>query len=435
MLTRTGWLAAGGAVALLAAGRLFALDEAFVAGATIGVLVVLAAVGVALVRVRIDVARDLHPARVHAGASSSVVLEVRNRGRRRTPVLTLVDRVAGTRGARLAVAPLEREAATGAAYELPTDRRGLLAIGPLEVVVTDPFGLARARVPAAGVSELTVYPAVDDVAPVPLSSGTDPHAGRDQRNRLSPAGEEFFALREYVVGDDLRRVHWASTARRDELMVRQDELPWQGRATVFLDNRAGYRPDEALEPAVRAAASLVHAGRRHHQQVRLVTADGDDSGFAASHAQVEGVFERLAVVGTTPAHDLRVALDRLGRRAGGTLVLLLPADVVPEDLARLRRLGTRYGRVIAVLFEPSCWDPGAATPPRPHQGQVVRVTAAHPFPVAWSAHLSPQPGGGTRRPPGPSRTPASPGPTGPQGAVAATDGRPAAAPVVEVPAP
>lgn len=389
MLTRTGWLAAGGALALLAAGRLFALEEAFVAGATIAVLVALAALGVALVRVRIDVARELHPARVHAGVSSSVVLEVRNRGRRRTPVLTLVDRVAGTRGAHLAVAPLEREGVTGAAYELPTERRGLLAVGPLEVVVGDPFGLAQARVRAAGITELTVYPAVDDVAPVPLSSGTDPHAGRDQRRRLSPSGEEFFALREYVVGDDLRRVHWASTARRDQLMVRQDELPWQGRVTLFLDNRAGYRPDEALEPAVRAAASLVHAGRRHGQQLRLVTADGQDSGFVGSHAQVEGLFERLAVVGPTAGHDLVRALDRLGRAAGGTLVLLMPADVAPDDLARLRRLGTRYGRVLPVVFEASCWDAGAAPPARPLVGTAVRVSATVPFPEAWAAHLAP----------------------------------------------
>jgi len=45
-------------------------------------------------------------------------------------------------------------------------------------------------------------------------------------------GDDFYALRPYVVGDDMRKVHWPSTARRDELMVRQDELPWQGRVTI-----------------------------------------------------------------------------------------------------------------------------------------------------------------------------------------------------------
>lgn len=387
MLTRTGWLAAAGAAGLVLTGRLVAVDEAFLAGATIAVLVVLAALGVALVRLRLDVARELHPARVHAGTSSTVVLEVRNRGRRRTPVLTLVDRVSGTSGAHLGVAPLEREAATGASYDLPTERRGLLRVGPLEVHVTDPFGLAQARVQVTGVSELTVYPAIDDVAPVPMSSGTDPHAGRDLRSNLSPAGEEFFALREYVVGDDLRRVHWASTARRDHLLVRQDELPWQGRATCFLDTRAGYRPADALEPAVRAAASLVHAGRRRNQQLRLVTADGTDSGFSASNAQVEAIMERLAVVEATTHRDLGPALDRLGRNAGGTLVLLVPADIAPDDLLRLRRLTARYGRVIPVLFEASSWDSSAGAAPA-RSGGGIRVRDDQPFPVAWDDHVS-----------------------------------------------
>lgn len=387
MLTRTGWLAAAGAAGLVLTGRLVAIDEAFLAGATIAVLVVLAALGVALVRLRLDVARELHPARVHAGTSSTVVLEVRNRGRRRTPVLTLVDRVSGTSGAHLGVAPLEREAATGASYDLPTERRGLLRVGPLEVHVTDPFGLAQAKVQVTGVSELTVYPAIDDVAPVPMSSGTDPHAGRDLRSNLSPAGEEFFALREYVVGDDLRRVHWASTARRDHLLVRQDELPWQGRATCFLDTRAGYRSADSLEPAVRAAASLVHAGRRRNQQLRLVTADGTDSGFAASNAEVEAIMERLAVVEATTHRDLGPALDRLGRNAGGTLVLLVPADIAPDDLVRLRRLTARYGRVIPVLFEASSWDSSAGAAPA-RSGGGIRVRADQPFPVAWDDHVT-----------------------------------------------
>lgn len=397
MLTRTGWLTAVGATGLLALGRLFALDEAFLAGATIAALVILAATGVALVRLRLDVARELRPVRVHAGVSSNVVLDVRNRGRRRTPVLTLVDRVSGTRGARLAVAPLEREAVASATYELPTAHRGILEVGPLEVVVTDPFGLAQARVRVTGVSELTVYPAVDDVAPVPNSSGTDPHGGRDQRNDLSPAGEEFFALREYVVGDDLRRVHWASTARRDHLLVRQDELPWQGRATVFVDTRAGGRPDVAIEAPVRAAASLLHAGRRQNQQLRLVTADGTDSGLAGSHAHVEHLMERLAVITPSADHDLTTAIARLGRRGGGTLVLLLPADVGADDVARLRSLRARYGRLIVVSFESSCWGetagprrpdhPGASLAPGP-AGAVVRVTADHPFPAAWGAAMA-----------------------------------------------
>ncbi|HYF47517.1 MAG TPA: DUF58 domain-containing protein, partial [Acidimicrobiales bacterium] len=301
----------------------------------------------------------------------------------------LRDRVSGTRGANLLLAPLEREAETHAAYELPTERRGIIRVGPLHVVVGDPFGLAEVRVEATGVSELTVYPRVDDVTAVPLTSGTDPHAGADHPNNLSPAGDDFFALREYTVGDDLRRVHWPSTAHHDHLMVRQDELPWQGRATIFLDVREGGLPASAIEPAVSAAASLLRACRRRNHQVRLVTTDGLDSGFGDAHAQVEAMMEHLAVVEPSRLDDLRPALARLSRTAGGSLVALLPASAPHADLARLQRLRNRYGRVTIVLFERSSWSAEALdedTGP-PGTGAAVRVSRRRPFPVAWEESL------------------------------------------------
>ena len=87
-------------------------------------------------------------------------------------------------------------------------------------------------------------------------------------------------MREYRRGDDLRRVHWRSSARVGELMVRREEQPWQSRATVFLDNRAGAHRGQgiasSLEAAVSAAASIaVHLSQRGFT-VRLVTATGED---------------------------------------------------------------------------------------------------------------------------------------------------------------
>src|SRR5207245_397722 len=88
----------------------------------------------------------------------------------------------------------------------------------------------------APATQLTVYPRVDPILPLPQTRGHDPHAGADHPTALG-SGEDFYALRAYQVGDDLRRVHWPSTARLDELMIRQQEMPWQGRATVVLDVR------------------------------------------------------------------------------------------------------------------------------------------------------------------------------------------------------
>ncbi len=87
-----------------------------------------------------------------------------------------------------------------------------------------------------------------------MTTGNDPLAGAEHPNALGRGGEDFYALRHYVVGDDLRRVHWPSTARHDELMVRQDELPWQGRATVLVDVRAVHQH--------RRVARARHLGRR-----------------------------------------------------------------------------------------------------------------------------------------------------------------------------
>ena len=103
----------------------------------------------------------------------------------------------------------------------------------------------------------------------------------------------------YVVGDDLRRVHWAATARHDDLMVRQDELPWQGRATVVIDTRAAAHTPETFERAVSAAASVVTAAARRQDLVRLVSLDGADSGFAGGHSHAEALLEHLACIEPT----------------------------------------------------------------------------------------------------------------------------------------
>src|SRR5439155_1191309 len=134
-----------------------------------------------------------------------------------------------------------------AAYRLPTERRGVFALGPLEISRSDAFGLAATSTVAAPATQLTVYPHIDVIAPLPHTIGHDPYAGTDHPNALGNLGEDFYALRPYELGDDLRRVHWKSTARADELMIRQDEMPWQGRVTVLLDHRRRAHSAETLE--------------------------------------------------------------------------------------------------------------------------------------------------------------------------------------------
>ena len=375
VLTRAGWgvLLAGGVA--LAGGWLFGLPELLVLGVAFVVLLAGATAGTLLTSLRLEVVRTLHPDRVHAGQASRVDVLVRNRGRRRTPVLTLRDGVSGTSGAELLIAPLESAARVRASYRLPTRARGIITVGPLEVELGDPFGLTRAAVVAAPASTLVVYPAVDTVSAASRSDGVDPHGWRTPG--LQTGGDEFHSLRPYVIGDDLRRVHWPSTARRDELTVRQDERHQQGRTTVLLDVRRVVHTDESFERAVSATASLLLAAGFRGDEVRLVTTDGSDSGHGAGPVALATMLEYLAGVTTTDGGD-EVRIDH-----PGTLVAVTtPAGVTTTGSV------AGPGRRFLVVFERSTDDRGGLSG---HQG--VRVGVDEDFASAWSSSTGALTGG------------------------------------------
>ena len=393
MITRRGWLLLAGAVGLVVAGRLFGIAELYVLATAAVVLTVAAIVSVRTAPLALHATRTLHPAKVHAGTDSRVDLTVRNRSARTLPVVAVRDPFdEGRRQARFLLAPLAPGETARAAYRLPTERRGIYRLGPLELSTGDPFGLARRAAVAAAATQLTVLPRLDLVAPLPHTLGHDPYARADHPNVLGQLGEDFYALRPYQVGDDLRRVHWPSTARLDELMIRQDELPWQGRATVLLDVRRRAHTAESLELAVSAAASILTACVRYRALVRLVTTDGLDSGFGNGTAHVDALMEHLATVKADRRDLLPAVLGSLRRSGNGGALAAVTAAAPDDDLEGIARLQARFGEVTLVVFEPSSYRPG---PPAtgdeatPAPGtNVVRVTGARPFAVAWNEAMA-----------------------------------------------
>jgi uncharacterized protein (DUF58 family) len=377
---------------MIAGGRLFGVLELFIIGAASGALVVASISIVLLARLRLAVARNVTPPRVYAGSPSRVELSIRNDGDRSTPVLRLFDAVTGTRGADLLLSPLEPDVVNRAAYRLPTERRGVIEIGPLEVVVTDPFGLASSSTIAAPLAELTVYPHIDDIVPVPHTTGDDPYAGADHPSALGRTGEDFYALRPYVVGDDLRRVHWRSTARRDELMVRQDELPWQGRVTILLDVRRTAHTPESLELAVSAAASIVTACWKRRDLVRFMTTDNTDFGYGAGTAHAEATMEFLATVASTPSGTLRGLLGALEQAGNGGAIVPIVADLADAELSSLGLLRRRFASVTVVQFLRSSYDGSAetskdSTAASAGNATMIRVSRDLPFSDAWNGAL------------------------------------------------
>jgi uncharacterized protein (DUF58 family) len=341
---------------------------------------------VRLTRLDVEIDRLVHPARVHAGQISRVDVRLRNLRRTDTPVLRLRDPVSGTAGAELLVPPLDRGAATLATYRLPTDRRGIVAVGPLRVIVTDPFGLVQASSVGAPQVEVTVYPATDDIRPVPFTSGHDPLAGAIRPHALGRSGDDFYALRPYVVGDDLRRIHWPSTARHDELLVRHQEQPWQGRTTVLLDVRRAAHDSVSLELAVSAAASVVMANGARRDLVRLLTTDGIDSGFGVGGTHVEALLEHLAVIDTSGSASLRPMVDLLHRSGGGALVVVL-AHTTSAELSNVTRLRRRFGSLVVVQVDSA---PGSKAAPAPagSAATLLRVTPTAPFGDVWDRAIA-----------------------------------------------
>lgn len=349
MPTTQGWVVAGAAMVMVAAGRLFGIFELYLLGAGAAALVITAVLAVWRTRLHLDIGRELHPPRVHVDGPSRVELRVHNRAVHRSPLLTLRDPVGAGRSASVVVAPLGAGETVRANYRLPTDRRGILRVGPLAIEVTDPFGLASATTRGAPTAELTVWPAIADIAPLPHTNGDDPHGGTDHPNAPTSAGDDFHALRPYVVGDDLRQVHWKSTARGGDLMVRQNEMPWQGRATVLLDTRAEAHTAVTFERAVSAAASIVVACARRRFLVRLVTTSGDDSGSGAGTSHIEGILERLATVHTEHRGHLAGVASALRRAAGGGALCVLAGGKC-EDVELVARLGRSFSHSTVLSF-------------------------------------------------------------------------------------
>ena len=320
--TRQGLLVVLGAAGLVALGRVFGIEELYAIGAAMGLLVVICGVWVAMRDVDVVVARSVRPSRVHVGNPCTVELQVRNRSRRPTPVLRVRDPVTGTAGADLLLSPVPLRKTSKVAYRLPTTRRGLLTVGPMTVEISDPFGLASSRNRAAPAVEITVLPRVDDITPLPRTVGPDPDGGAETGS-LGRVGEDFAALRTYVIGDDLRRVHWLSSARsEDDLLVRQDDVPWQGRICIVLDLRRECHDSDTIERAVSATASILRAHLRRGDHVRLVSTTGVDSGYGVGASHLDSLFEYLAVADRSTRGSLHAALDIAERGASGALVLV-----------------------------------------------------------------------------------------------------------------
>ncbi len=363
-----GWGLAASGVALVVAGALVGIKEFYPLGAA--ALALVAASGVWLWRSRcvIEISRWVQPQRVPAGGAARVDLAARNASERRSPVTLVRDPLdGGRRTAEVALAPLRQGEEVRTAYRLPGLERGVYSVGPVQLVTGDPFGLTR-RVEVAGApGRLVVHPPIEHIPAASLAPGRDSEAPAGAP-MVGSGGDEFFAVREYRTGDDLRHVHWASTARRDNLMIRQVQVVLEGRLVVVVDLRAEAHDSSSLESVLAAAASLAEAALRGGHHVRLATTAGTDTGFGTGGDHRGLILDVLAAAQTHPGSDLQRP------PAGGA-----PSVVITTDAARPSDLALVAGGPPAGGDYPGVAQGGALTVVVFRRGQ-AQATAPHPGP-------------------------------------------------------
>lgn len=294
--------------------------------------------------------------RIPVGEPATVELVVGSHGRLPTGALLLEDGMPYALGSRprFVIERLPRHGNVVLRYPISPVMRGVHALGPLVARVTDPFGLAEFGRELAGHSRLVVVPAVVGLTGLPPA--TSRGAGDEGAGRLRLGqGEDDAVVRPFRHGDDLRKVHWRSTARRDELMVRIEERPWRGGTTVLLDRRAsahrGTGPASSLEWAVSMAASACLHLLRHGHRVRLVTEDGQVLAGADADNSADVILDALAGLRTSPTRDLA----HCPALRDGQEVLAILGATTGESAVEILQSRPRATSSRAVLLDVAGW--------------------------------------------------------------------------------
>lgn len=347
--------------------------------------------------------RDITPARIQVGQSATVTLRLDNPGRAPTGLMLLEDSVPYVLGSRprFVLDQLRPRWHRETSYSIRSEVRGRYHVGPLTVRLSDPFGLVELTRAFTSQTGLVVTPVVVPLPPVRLSgdwSGT----GENRPRAFAAAGTEDVTVREYRLGDDLRRIHWVSTARADELMVRREEQPHQSRATVVLDTRAtahrGTGPASSFEYAVSTAASIGSHLAEQGFTVRMLTDDvrsadatWHDRGISGP-VEIEMLLDALAVI--HPSSRTSFAPSSVDRNSTG-LVIAVVGQLTRHDVASLSSLRAGATRALVIVVDAAAWgrssSAGAGAPSAVEQADALRrrgwsVVVVNPrssLPAAW----------------------------------------------------
>jgi uncharacterized protein (DUF58 family) len=360
------------------------------AGLLILALPVLSAVFVSRTRYRLSCTRKISPSRLPVGREAQVSALLQNVSRLPTGILLVEDRLPYTLGdrSRFVIDRIEPGGGREMRYRIRADVRGRYQVGPLTVRLADPFGLVELVRSFTTSGRLTVTPPIVPLPPGRLT-GSWTGGGESRARTVATAGEDDVAPREYRHGDDLRRVHWRSTARRGELMVRREEQQWQSRGTIFLDTRRyahwGDGAGASFEHAVSAVASIGVQLGREGLGLRYVTDQGE---VLAPSAAFEGaLLDSLAVARTSTERSLRTGLATLRTAAsdGDGLIIGVFGRLTADDVHDVARSRQGTATCVAVLVGDEAGSSArAAAVLRTAGWRVLTISSAGQLPRAWA---------------------------------------------------
>lgn len=362
----------------------------------VGVLVVaiplLGALSIVGAPRRLRHTRALEPPRIATGQDTRVHLHVMNPATRGTTITSFVtDTVPHSLGGppRFQLAPLRPGESRELTYRVRAQLRGRFSIGPLRVSVRDALGCVEVHRRFDTSLSLIVTPTVVEL-PAASAQRARAGSGPSRARMVASSGEDDTVPREYRHGDELRRIHWRSTARHSVPMVRREEQQWQEHCTVLLDTRvathAGRGRDSSLETAIAAAASIGKRILSDGLRLHFVSTDQEIS----PDARAEVLLESLAVLRGSRATSLQGRADLLGRArtARGGLTVAVLGALRPGEVEALAR--TRHGedRAMAVLNPAAAWrgpnDLASARTELMRTGwQVITLGSVSELPGLW----------------------------------------------------
>ena len=256
-------------------------------------------------------------------------------------------------------------------------KRGAFALGPTVLRAGDPFGLFRTKREIPANKSIVVLPMIMSIAEFPSPPGLLP-GGKAIRRKSMDITPHASGVREYVTGDPIKSIHWASTARRGRLMVKEFEQDPQAQVWLVLDTQAGIHfenphtqnvdwldgvifrrkpqfeiPPSTLEYGVTIAASLAHYYIQKRRAVGLVSAGQVLTIISAerSERQENKILETLAFVNDSGKLSLAGVVEAQAKFLPiGSSVILITPSIRPEVLLAVDELQRRNLHPLVILF-------------------------------------------------------------------------------------